>query len=250
MMVLLIALGILCQDAPQSEEDFRGQIRDLGSDQVKIRERALVALKNLPYARTDEVRKLAGLEADVEKRERLLEVVRCLIAKHSAVLFQEGKLKESLLKKAEAEGAQDPQTEMERRIRLARTFLVECFERYDDPGKKIIYAPNVLNELREKHGRYALPELLQSLRGPHSHDAFEFIRLGLRSDVVPFLCGFLKQKDCPMTYEVCALLGGMGGGDLTLSTLKLVMDDPSRDAPTRHDAKGALIQLKYLEADK
>jgi hypothetical protein len=119
----------------------------------------------------------------------------------------------------------------------------------ENPGKRILYPPRQMKELRENHGRWALIPLIEALHGQHSQDAANFIKLGLSADAIPALCGNLKSPDGPSTTGVCYLLGVLGGSD-AIKTLRSVMEDPKRNEETRKEARNALRQLRVIEDDK
>ena len=250
MIPAVLILVLSFQGPPHDSEALRRHVVDLGSGKAEVREAALLALKDLPFSKGEELQAFAKAETDPEKRERVKEAIRHLAGKESESLFGEGRLAESLLKLAESQGAQDARSEADRRSALAKEFLRTFFEDSTTPGSRIAYPSGVLAELREKHGRYALPALLASLKGPNGYDAVQLLKRGLGDDVLPFLCGFLRRKDCPVALELCAVFEVYGPDPRIVKALKSVLIDQDREEAVRQASRKALRQLRVIEEEK
>jgi hypothetical protein len=248
MMPALAVSWILLQAASQDAETFRRAVAELGNERVEVRDKASTALQNLPFRFAEELKTLRKAEADSEKQQRLDTVIRHLARKEGESLFGEGKLKPALLKFAEAEGASDLQAEVDRRTKSARAFLEKCFEQ--PPGKQILFPPQEMQELRQKHGKWAVAPLIEFLGTRETYGAYRFIKDGLDFDVVPVLCAAVKEPDGLATNPLCNMLGALGGNPLTVKTLRSLMEDTGRSESTRKAAEAALREMGVIRGGK
>lgn len=248
MGMALTVSWLILQVSSQDAETLRRAVAELGDDRAEVRDKATAALQKLPFHFKEELRALRKSETDPEKLSRLDTVLRHLARKEGESLFQEGKLKPALLKFAEAEGASDLPAEVERRTQSARQFLEKCFE--SSPAKEILFPPEEMREMREKHGRWAVAPLMELLGTGAGVGAYTFIKKGLDFDVIPVLCAALKEPDWRSTNAICNMLAGLGGNPLSIKTLRSVMEDKGRSESTREAAEAALWNLGVIRENK
>lgn len=228
--MLLLLGALLLQVDPDA-------IRRLGDPDVAVRDQATATLKQLPVARSEDLRKLAKGETDPERRGRLLAVVRHLAGRESEALYQDGRLEESLLKLAESEGAAEPAEEVGRRLAAARTSLKDIWTHDAEPGCKILFPDGQRDEVRS-HGRYALLPLIEGLSGSHAFSAHYMLTHWI-PDPVPALCGQLRGKEVPSAQGACHILGWFQDAR-SVAMLRSIRNDPARSASLRDCALDVL----------
>ena len=245
-MNVALLFWMAVQASDPDEATLRKYVSDLAHEEVAVRDKAFSHLKDLPFRNAENLRKIRSSVSDRESLDRLSEVIRHLVRKEGEALYQDGRLKEALLKLAEAEGAADAPAEVQRRIKSAREFLLGCFE--STQGERNLLPQEKLKELNKTHGRFALPALIEFLGdGVHNSNAFNYIKYGLGPDSIPALCGYLKGPDGPSSQAICALLVYLGGGEQAVKTLRSVMEDGNRRKEVREQARTSLMQLRVIE---
>jgi hypothetical protein len=180
-----------------------------------------------------------------ETRLRIQGVIKDLWMMKSEALFAEGQLQDALLAHATAENPSDPKGHREKRINEARKDLAPLLSQ---PGeeKKVRDLPTSAKVLREKHGRWALPALLDCLNPAAANspaDGIDLLKFW-RGDSIPPLVASLKEKDEKFVHVVCEALHTMGRGyPVVLKELSNLAQDKSRSERLRSFAEALLTDM-------
>jgi hypothetical protein len=160
-------------------------------------------------------------------------------------LLSEGKLQESLLAQATAEHGEDPVAFRERRILEARKELQGQLPKVDEP-KTIREWPAIAKSLRDKHGRWCLPAIMDCLNPEGIDDPASAMQL-LRywgADAMPPLLALLRERNERYVYVVCEVLMVLGRGRPEVAReLTRLYNDEARSQKLREYAKDILLEL-------
>lgn len=137
----------------------------LRADDPASRDAAELKLRNLPVELARDVRQAWLDERDPEVKARLREVWRELYRKHSDQLWYEGRAESALKKLLEGEGVKDIDAEYALRVKEAKEVVETYMPPPEDARFIRKYDPKTAQQfLREYHGRWCIPYLVEILR--------------------------------------------------------------------------------------
>ncbi len=243
---VLVLLGGLAQDSDTLlPERIRSHVRDLSSDEPEIRERAENELKRIGPSALATLDKLLPDAKDSDTRLRIQGVIKGLWVLKSDALLGEGRLQDALMALATAENPDDPKGHSEKRIAEARKDVAPEVSPPNE-GKRVSNARSTAKALREKHGRWALPALLDSLLPKVPDTSVEGLELlkywGV--DAIPALVASLREKNEEFVSVVVEALHIMGRGDpVVRKELSKLAQDKSRSEKLRSLADAILTDM-------
>lgn len=246
-----LAVGVMvlvggCQ-LPQDDalaERVRKGVEELCAENIESREKAGQGLRELGVPALPTLEALLKQQKEVEAHARIRSVIKDIWTAEANKCFSEGRLKDSLLAQANADNPSDPKGHYRTRLDQAQKALLLSI---DQTGSGLVRPAGPSGSgLREKHGRWILPSILDCLNPQGLNRPVEVPDLlkDWAAEIVPILVASLGDKNDRFVAKVCDLFLYFGRGQSSVRKgLADLVKDQSRGEGLRSLARDILVEL-------